>query len=94
MNPEHLETRKVFYTRPQDGFSLKSKRNNEEKERFAQPFTPVKSRPSKLKGSVMQGRRLFGGGADENNNLASNQLMLRNDDLSNNNSSALSPADN
>ena len=84
----------MFYTRPQDGFSLKSKRNNEEKERFAQPFTPVKSRPSKLKGSVMQGRRLFGGGADENNNLASNQLMLRNDDLSNNNSSALSPADN
>mmetsp|Transcript_16095 Transcript_16095/g.20434 ORF Transcript_16095/g.20434 Transcript_16095/m.20434 type:complete len:89 (-) Transcript_16095:2807-3073(-) len=66
VNPEDLETREVFYTRFQDGFSLKSKANMKEEERFAQNTTPVKkTRPAKHKSGFIQGRRLFTANDDD-----------------------------
>lgn len=59
VNPEHLETREVFYTRAQDGFSLKSKSKKRPGE-FQQPITPVKkARPSMHAKELFPGRRLF-----------------------------------
>ena len=61
VNPEFLDDRKVFITRPQDGFTLKSKAKKQER---IQPITPVKSRYSMHKSGLMQGRRLFSEGED------------------------------
>jgi len=64
VNPAHLEKREVFYSRLQYGFNLKSQAQREEWQ--MQPITPVKKqRPSKHKGGLMQGRRLFGNGDDQ-----------------------------
>ena len=44
VNPDSLEDRKVFVTRPQNGFSLKRKTNKNDK---IQPNTPIKSKMTK-----------------------------------------------
>ena len=73
VNVDDLETREVFYTRAQDGFSLKSKSKlKEQRLEVGQNATPVKkSRPAKHKSGFIQGRRLF---SDEDDNTVSLRL--------------------
>lgn len=58
VNPELEGAYQVFYTRPQDGFSLKSKVKNKIEERAEKNTTPVKKTTERKRG-LIQGRRLF-----------------------------------
>ena len=76
MNPESLETRTVFITKPQYGFSLKCRANQQEK---VQPLTPVKSRHSIQKSGLIQGRRLFGSNEESDQPQPQSNINEEND---------------